>query len=322
MDGSPHTFGVFEDAPTLEDFYSAVTAGLAQKPKSIPCKFLYDHRGTQWFEAITRQPEYYPTAREAEILREQADRIADCLGSEVLLMEYGSGDGHKIGWILEALDKPAGYLVVDISESGLKQTIQRVHQSHPTLSVQGVLADYTQPWELPPLPDHRRRVIVFLGSTIGNFHPDEAVAFLKKCHAVLRSGDGMLVGVDLKKDINRLNAAYNDAQGATQAFNLNLLRRINEELGGNFELDRFEHRAFYNPAKGRMEMHLQSVGDQTVRIGERIFDFADGETVHTENSYKYTIKQFLELAGAAGLESTGMWTDSDGWFSLHYLSVR
>ena len=303
-------------APAIEDFGEAVLRGLAGRPKSIPAKFFYDARGSELFEAICKLPEYYPTRTELALLRRHAGDIAALIGPRAELIELGSGASRKVGLLLDALDRPAGYTAIDISRSALRAATARIAQGYPRLAVTAICADYTQDFTLPRA--HGRRVVFFPGSTIGNMVPAEARDFLRQWAALL-PGEAMLIGADLRKDEAVLHAAYNDAQGVTAAFNLNLLARINRELDGDFDLDEFDHRAFFNPRKSRIEMHLASRRAQIARVLGRPFRFRAGETIHTENSYKYTPRSFRLLATAAGFRTEAQWVDPVTPFGLFYL---
>ena len=308
--------------PVVEDFETAVIAGLSRTTKTLPCKFFYDRIGSELFSRICKLDEYYPTHTEIGILRRIAPRVAELAGPESHLIEFGSGDSIKVRLLLEAMT-PARHTAVDISRDHLRNSAEDLARVFPDIEIAAVCADYTQPFDVPS-PDTRqdaKRVGFFPGSTIGNFTPDEAVAFLESAAGLLDGGD-LVIGVDLKKDHERLNAAYNDSEGVTAAFNLNLLVRINRELGGNFEIDAFEHRAHYNAREGRIEMHLISLRDQTVAIGKNRFNFSKGETIHTENSYKYGIEEFQEAAARGGFRALDCWTDEDRLFSIHYLRAQ
>jgi dimethylhistidine N-methyltransferase len=317
MDGG--VFAFHDLAPSEENFRDAVLAGLGHARKSLPCKFFYDARGSALFEQICRLPEYYLTRTEIAILEENAGAIAEYIGAHCRLVELGSGASRKVRILLEALEAPAAYVPVDISRDHLREAAAQLAADFPELPVIAVCADYTRPFPLPPLPGPSgKRVGFFPGSTIGNFEPDAVVRFLDHCADLLGPEGEMLIGVDLKKDPAILNAAYNDRAGINAAFNLNLLERVNRELGGDIEIDHFEHLAFYNEGKGRMELYLKSLADQTATIARRHFRFAEGELIHTENSYKYAIPEFRALAARAGFRAVHTWTDRGELFSVHY----
>jgi L-histidine Nalpha-methyltransferase len=311
---------VFHDlAPSEENFRDAVFAGLGHNPKTLPCKFFYDAQGSALFEEICEVPEYYLTRTEIAILEEYADDIAARLAAHCRLVELGSGASRKVRILLAALDAPAAYVPVDISREHLRAAALALAADFPGLPVIAVCADYTKTFPLPPLPGPTgKRVGFFPGSTIGNFEPDAVVRFLRHCAELLGPGCEMLIGADLKKDAGRLDAAYNDRAGKNAAFNLNLLTRINRELDGDLDIDRFEHLTFYNPQHGRMELYLRSLAEQSATIAGRRFDFAEGERIHTENSYKYAISELHTLAAHAGFRPLHTWTDRNELFSVHY----
>ncbi len=306
-------------APKVETFRDAVIRGLTSRRKSLPAKFFYDVEGSALFDRITALPEYYPTRTEIGILERCGPEIAAVLGPGVQLVELGSGSSVKVRLLLDRLAGPAGYVGIDISREHLRAACDRLAAEYPGLEVLALCADYMAELVVPPpSTGTRRRVAFFPGSTIGNLDPEEAQGFLARWRPEL-AGGGMLVGVDLKKAEATLDAAYNDAAGVTAAFNLNILARINRELGGTFDLSAFAHRAFYNGAEGRIEMHLVSTRPQIVSAAGRRFSFAEGETIHTENSYKFTVPEFQRLARGAGYRPERVWTDPDGFFSLHWL---
>lgn len=308
--------------PAADRFLDDVIAGLGSSPKAISPKYFYDARGSELFEAICELPEYYPTRTELGLMRERAGQMAARLGGDCLLIEFGSGAGTKTEVLLAALH-PAAYLAVDISPEALRASAARLAALHPDMQVIAVCADYMQPLQIPVLErfDGLRRVVYFPGSTIGNLTPLEAAGFLRDARRLVGPGGAMLVGVDLKKDPALLHAAYNDAQGVTAAFNLNLLHRINRELGADFSIGQFRHLAFYDQAAGRIEMHLESLCAQTVTIDGRQFAFAAGERLHTENSCKYAIGEFQALARNAGFRAQEFWCDPRDHFAVHLLEV-
>ena len=308
--------------PVTDTFRDDVMRGLALPQKALPPKYFYDARGSELFEAICELPEYYPTRTELAMMQRYAGEMAARIGPRALLIEYGAGSGRKTRLLIEAT-QPLAYIATDISSTALKQCAAQLAAAYPAVRIEAVCADYTCGLLLPEPAGVKpqRRVIYFPGSTIGNFTPREALDFLRDARAVARSGGAMLVGVDLKKATGRLNAAYDDAQGVTAAFNMNLLTRINRELGGDFDLNAFEHHAFYDEAKGRIEMHLRSLRDQTVNVDGRPFQFRAGETLHTENSCKYTVGEFQQLARDAGYTPEQCWVDDEQLFSVHYLTV-
>ncbi len=307
----------FEQAPG-DSLREECLHGLACRPKSISPKFFYDQRGSELFEQICRQPEYYPTRTEELILRRAAGEIAEIAGHDANLVELGSGASRKVRLLLEALH-PSSYLGIDISREFLLGSARRLAADYPWLQVQAACADFSQPLRLPEEALGEQPLAFFPGSSIGNFDPADALAFLHNLHELLPPAGGLLIGVDLLKDRSTLEAAYNDEAGVTAAFNLNLLERLRNELDCDIDPARFEHRAFFNAAQSRIEMHLLSPQAQRVRIEQAYFDFAAGETLHTENSYKYSVEGFCRLAARAGFDSLAVWTDPRQLFSVHYL---
>lgn len=314
----------FQDLePELEDFEEAVLRGLSGERKTLPCKFFYDQRGSQLFDKICDLDEYYPTRTEIALLERHKNDIAARMGENCHLIEFGSGSSIKIRILLRAVRGLAAYSAVDISKDHLLAATAGLAADFPHVTVTAVCADYTQPFEISPPQGkaNAKRVGFFPGSTIGNFTPKEAIRFLERAAGMLRRGGEMLMGVDLKKDVAVLEAAYNDSKGVTAEFNLNLLRRINRELAGGFDLRTFQHRSVYNAQMGRVEMHLASLRDQTVSVAGRAFRFTAGESIHTENSCKYTVEEFQDIADQAGFEPVTVWIDDDKLFSVHYLRV-
>lgn len=318
----PERVSFRDSKPDAGSFRRDVIAGLSRPRKALDPKYFYDERGCELFEAICSLPEYYPTRTEMAIMEAHGAAMAQRLGRHCALIEYGSGSSRKTRVLVGHLE-PRVYLPIDIAGGQLRSSAVALAAEFPGLHVVAVCADYTRPLVLPELDRMReeRRVIYFPGSTIGNFTVPEAGEFLRGACGLAGAGGAMLVGVDLKKDDGILHAAYNDAQGVTAAFNLNLLARINRELDADFDLSGFRHHAFYDPAAGRIEMHLVAVRDQSVAVGDHVFRFRSGETIHTENSYKYSIAEFQELARNAGFESAGCWTDPEQLFAVHHLAV-
>jgi dimethylhistidine N-methyltransferase len=303
-----------------DSFRDQILEGLNRSPKLLPSKFLYDKRGSELFEQICRLPEYYPTRTETGILARYAGEIADLCGPDCLLVELGSGSSTKTRLLLDHLNNPVAYIPIDIAREQLKDAASLVRQDYPGLEVIPICADYTADFALPePSRKPRRQVIFFPGSTIGNFEPLEARRFLARFAQSGRMDDAMIVGVDLIKSPTILEQAYNDSEGVTAAFNLNLLYRINQELGAEIEVERFCHRSVFNQSARRIEMHLVSTAEQTVRIGEREFRIGRGESIVSEHSYKYTIDSFVSLARAAGFQDAKVWTDEGQQFSIHFL---
>lgn len=299
-------------------FLEDVLAGLARPQKAIPPKYFYDERGSKLFEAICELPEYYPTRAELAIMERHVDEMADLLGPDTQLVEFGSGASVKTRLLVDRLE-PSLYVPIDIAESALHEACKRLALLFPWLNVSAVLADFTRPVRLPEfigIP-MRRKVVYFPGSTVGNFTPEEALEFLSGVRELVGPGGMLLIGVDLKKDKRILDAAYDDAQGVTAEFNLNLLHRINRELGGDFQVKRFRHKAFYDEARGRIEMHLESRYSQLVHVAGRRFDFRPGETIHTEISCKYGVEEFQALAARARFHAEKVWTDPANRFAVH-----
>lgn len=313
-------FEFIDHKPQLSNFRNDVLAGLASQPKALEPKYFYDEEGSRLFEQICEVPEYYPTRAEIAVLKNCAEEIKNEVGQHTLLIEFGSGSGQKIQYLLDKFS-PAGYMAIEISREQLLTACDELSRRYPDLRIIAVCTDYCQPLDLPEVgsEEHARRVAFFPGSTIGNFTPEAAVDFLRNVHRTVGTGGGLLIGVDMKKDAVLLNAAYNDQQGVTAAFNLNLLRRMNRELGADFDTAGFSHHAFYNEALGRIEMHLVSRCKQHVRIDEKVFPFEQGESIHTENSYKYAVDEFQLLARRAEFEPVKVWFDKDKLFSVHYL---
>jgi dimethylhistidine N-methyltransferase len=315
----PH--GVTRSSP-LTRFRADVLAGLSAPAKSLPCKYLYDDRGSRLFDQICDLPEYYPTRTELGILRRHAGDMAAALGDGCLVIEYGSGSGMKTPLLLERLRHPAGYVPVDISRDHLLASAAALERRFPHLQVLPVWADFTGEFEVPAtrrVP--RRKAVFFPGSTIGNFGPTCAIELMTGVARRCGRGGAFLVGVDLRKSKAILEPAYDDAAGVTAAFNKNLLVRINRELGADFDVDQFEHRAVFDERHSRIEIYLVSRRLQVVHLDGQSIQFTAGETICTEYSYKYTLEAFRDLAHAAGLTVRQVWTDDAGWFSVQYLEV-
>jgi dimethylhistidine N-methyltransferase len=312
-----------EHRPSRADLLMDVLEGLSAPHKRLPPKLFYDARGSRLFEGICETPEYYPARTETGILRRYAPEIAEAVGPDCLLIEPGSGAMDKVRWLLNAL-RPAAYLPLDISGEQLRAAAHRLAADHPWLPIHAACLDYSRgldrlDWSR--LPAGRKKIVFFPGSTIGNFEPAEAAEFLRQAARLTAPDGGLLIGVDLKKDPELLHRAYNDRRGITREFNLNLLHRINAELDADFDVDGFYHYAFYHARKGRIEMHLVSRSPQEVRLAGETIRFTDGETIHTENSYKYTTEEFQTLARRAGFREAGCWTDPDRLFSVQYFEV-
>jgi dimethylhistidine N-methyltransferase len=307
---------------TDADFKADVLAGLSAMPKRLQAKYFYDGVGSQLFERITDVPEYYPTRTEMQILRDHAADIAKLIAPSSALVEFGSGSSKKARILLAAAPPLAAYVPVDICGEMIEQEAIDLRPDFPQLKVLPVVADICYPFELPAeAKTAPARVGFFPGSTIGNFEPHEAASFLLNAAQILGPGATMIVGVDLIKPVEILNAAYNDKAGVTAKFNLNLLTRINRELRGTFKLDCFEHHAFYNRERHRIEMHLASLKRQKVKVAGECFDFRAGETIHTENSYKYSVESLGALARGVGWMPAGVWTDPDKYFSIQAFTL-
>ncbi|MFM0226920.1 L-histidine N(alpha)-methyltransferase [Paraburkholderia dipogonis] len=304
------------------DYGRDLLAGLSRSPRSISPKYFYDAAGSALFDRICELPEYYPTRTELDILRTNASEIVEQLGAHANIIEFGAGSLEKIRVLLDAFrpDRaPDRFIPVDISAGHLEDSAQSLRRAYPCLEVLPIAGDYMKPEQLADIEDMSgRKVGFFPGSTIGNFTPHEAAAFLRRARTML-AGGGLLVGVDLIKDAQILHQAYNDSEGVTAAFNLNLLARANAELQADFDLGGFMHKAFYNEQMQRIEMHLVSLRRQTVRVAGYDFRFDEGETIHTENSHKFTVEGFREIAAAAGFTPGPVWTDDAGLFSVHWL---
>jgi L-histidine Nalpha-methyltransferase len=310
-------------APEASDFLADVIAGLSGIPRTLPCKYFYDDRGAALFQKICDLPEYYVTRTELDILDRNRAEIASYLGPNIQLIGLGTGAGTKTRILIEALQKPAAYIPVDISEKQLLESIALFRRIFPELEILPVCADYLQPVVLPS-PRHQaaRNIVYFPGSTIGNFEPDQAVEFLRRIANVCRQDGGLLIGADLKKDVDVIEAAYNDRASITAQFNLNLLQRVNRELGADFDLDRWHHRAVYNSDAGRIEMYLISDIDQFVHVAEDEFHFRRSEKIITEYSYKYAPEEFAALARKAGFEFAHMWSDDARLFGVFYFTCN
>ena len=307
-------------APSQRSAREEVLRGLRSPQKELPCKLLYDEVGSELFEQICALDEYYPTRAEMRIMRASCAEMATCLGPGALLIEYGSGSSTKTRLLLDHLERPAGYVPIDISREQLRQSAAAIAAAYPGLEVLPVVADYTAAFQIPrPRQPVARRVAYYPGSTIGNFVPDDARRFLARLAQVCGPEGGLLIGVDLKKDPLMLHRAYNDALGITAEFNLNVLTRLNRELDATFAVDQFRHYAFYNPVFARIEMHLVSLVDQEVRVAGDQIRFVRGESIWTEASYKYNPDDFAELAAAAGWRAEQVWMDDRGLFSVQYL---
>jgi dimethylhistidine N-methyltransferase len=312
---------VLDREPATSEFFSDVVAGLSSEPRTLPCKYFYDARGAALFQKICELPEYYITRTEIDILDRHRAEIAAHLGANIELIGLGTGAGTKTRILIEALEKPAVYIPVDISEKQLRQSTALFRQIFPTLEILPVCADYLQPFDLPS-PCHKaaRNIVYFPGSTIGNFDPIGATEFLQRVVDLCGRDGGLLIGVDLRKDRHVIEAAYNDKAGVTAQFNLNLLVRANREIGADFDLRHWRHYANYDSRNSRIEMYLISEADQNVHIEDRQFDFRTGERILTEYSYKHTRESFAALAANAGFDFEKMWTDQVALFGIFYFT--
>jgi dimethylhistidine N-methyltransferase len=306
--------------PERERFRAEVISGLRKSQKELPPKYLYDERGSYLYERICTLDEYYIPRNEAAIMDAHIDEMVALMGPNVLLIEYGCGSCAKTRILLDNMPDLAAYVPIDISREQLLHVADELDQNYPGLEILPVCADYTRDFEIPvPRQPVHRTVVYFPGSSIGNFDPPSAIDFLQRIAGVCQPGGALLIGVDLKKDIDILHRAYNDREGVTAAFNLNLLERINRELNGDFQLEWFQHRAFYNQEEGRIEMHLVSLRDQTVHLDNVSIHFIKGESIWTESSYKYNLDDFKKLAATAGFRVAQIWTGEPPWFSVQYL---
>lgn len=321
---TPHPSPTLIDLkPDLASIRDAVLDGLSATPKSLPAWLFYDAEGSRLFERICDQPEYYPTRTELSIFRDHGTEIAETLGEGCTLVELGSGSHRKAAVMLKLLRRPDGYIAIDVSADQLRRAVNALAREFPRLPMTGICADFGDDADSLPLEETAGDgplVGFFPGSTIGNMTPDDAAAFLAQWARRL-DGGGMLVGVDLVKDPAVLDAAYNDAAGVTAAFNRNMLEHIRHRLRTDLDPSHFRHHAFFNPERSRVEMHLVSDRRQRIEVEGHHFDFDAGESIHTENSYKYTPDAFDDLARRAGFRPTRAWTDANGWFSVRYLSA-
>ena len=306
--------------PTVSDLRTDVLTGLTTTPRAIPPKYFYDQIGSELFDAITGTKEYYPTRTETRILTERASEIAKRIGTGNLLVEPGGGNCSKVRILLEGL-RPCAYVPMDISKDHLWAAAEQMAAEFPWLEIHAACTDFTLSMKLPDAAPVGTRVAFFPGSSIGNFDPNDAISFLATIAEMVGAGGFLLIGVDVKKDPIILRAAYNDTAGITAKFNLNLLARINRELSADIDLSAWKHQAFYNDMLGRIEMHLQSIKNQTIRIDKQEFNFAKNETIHTENSYKYTIEEFQTIAQQAGFTFEQVWMDQDKLFSVQLYKI-
>ncbi len=298
---------------------ATVMRGLTDSVKTLPAVLFYDSAGAMLFEQICDQPEYYPTRTEIDILSRYASDLARQAGDHVALIEYGSGAGVKVRYLLDKLRDPVAYIPVDVSREQLASVARERGGQYPGLRIAPVCADYTLPFELPVLPNEARRVAFFPGSTIGNFHPTEAAAFLHRIRHTVGAKGGLILGVDRRKDPRVLHEAYNDRAGVTAAFNLNMLAHLNHAMSANFDLTTFRHVAFFNNEASRIEMHLESLVEQEVLVNDTRVYFEAGETVHTECSYKYDEQTLHALVESSGFAIDSLYSDVNDWFYLAWL---
>jgi dimethylhistidine N-methyltransferase len=305
------------------NFIKEVLAGLSKSQKTIDSKYLYDQRGSELFEKICKLPEYYPTRTEAYLLKENSNEIAGLIGRDVVIIEPGSGEGQKIKYLLNHFEK-ATYIPIEISCSALHSLILDIVNNFPKIELRPICADFHQEGILEFLEneDNRKKIIFFPGSTIGNLHPKDAINFLKKFGKIVGTDGGLLIGVDLKKDKSYFLDAYNDEKGITAEFNMNVLERLNRDVGTDFCIDHFEHKAIYNQNLGRVEMHLMSKINHTVTLNQRIFHIQMGESIHTESSYKYTREEFIHLSDQASWKIAQTWSDPENLFCLYYFTKQ
>ncbi|MFL5331474.1 MAG: L-histidine N(alpha)-methyltransferase [Gemmataceae bacterium] len=303
----------------LDTFRTDVLTGLSRPQKRLPSKYFYDESGSRLFDSITRLDEYYPTRTELGIMERHGHNMAERLGPHCLLIEFGGGSLVKIRTLLDHLEQPAGYVPVDVSGPHLVRAADQLELDYPGLDVMPVCADFTGDFPLPGDMTGARRVVYFPGSTIGNFDPPDAETLLRHIAQIVGSGGGLLLGVDLQKSPSIIEPAYNDRRGVTAAFNRNILIRINRELDANFDPDAFKHCAFYNQVSSRVEMHLVSERKQRVRVSDQFFRFEIGESIHTENSYKYDPLELAHLAARCGLKMETAWYDEHRYFGVMYL---
>lgn len=309
-----------DHGPRAHNVLTEVIMGLSLAQKTLPAKLLYDKRGSEIFEAICLLPSYYPTRTERKILEDNAQEMVSLMGEGCLIIEPGSGSAEKVRILLRAMMTTPRYVPIEISREILLRTCGELIEEFPGLGLSPVCADFTRDLTLPLTVSSQpgKKVIFFPGSTIGNLDRDEAREFLRRAGKLVGKGGGLLIGVDRKKDPEILRQAYNDPEGVTAAFNLNLLERLNREIDAAFVIENFRHEAIYNEVDGRIEMHLESLLPQLVRVNQTVFRFRQGETIHTENSYKYSIEEFVGVGEKAGLSFVRSWEDSEGLFTVYY----
>ena len=313
---------IFHDNhPSLDDMYQDVVDGFGENPRTIPPKYFYDEKGSKLFDLITESNDYYPTRAEVSIFRKYKQEIVEGLPNSCVLIEPGGGSHAKVLIFISEL-QPSIYVPIDISKHYLKSSTQQLAEKLPWLQIHAVCDDFTKQLQVPTNIPGLSRVVFFPGSSIGNFHPNEVIQYLKNISKLVGDTGHLLIGVDLKKNKSVLEKAYDDSEGITAQFNLNLLARINDELTANFDLRCWQHHAIYDENHGRIEMHLKSSCEQVVDIQDHQYYFAEGEIIHTENSYKYSVNEFVDLASQSGFISKKVWLDDDELFSVHLFQVR
>ena len=322
MNRHANSVAVLDLEPAASDFLAEVIAGLTSSPRTLPSKYFYDERGSDLFQQICELPEYYITRTETEILSKHGSEMAASIGANAELVGFGTGAGMKTRMLLAHLENPIAYVPVDISKQRLMDSAEALQHEMPSLEILPVCADYLQPLRLPRSSRKPEHVAVYFpGSTIGNLEPPIAQDFLRRVCRLCGNSGGLVIGIDLQKSPGILEAAYNDSAGVTAQFNLNLLVRANRELGADFEIAQWQHRAIYNQEMGRIEMHLLSARDQTVHVGDESFQFSSGEKIITEFSYKYTQEGFIALAATAGFRFSHVWTDPRNFFAVFHFVV-
>jgi len=318
MNKTTDNLNFYDYHPKPLDYYNEVLVGLKKSQPSLSPKFFYDEKGSRLFDAICECPEYYVTRTEIAILKENIEEISQFIASDCLLIEPGSGSSEKVTILLDAV-RPKAYMPMDISRDYLKLSAARIAKIYQWLEVHAACVDYTTPIEFPAGLKEIDKVAFFPGTTIGNFEPEDAILFLQRIGKLVSHNGGLLIGVDLKKDPDVLDRAYNDAEGLTAKFNLNVLNHINRALNADFDLSQFRHHAAYNEEYGRIEMYLISQSNQQVSVKDSLFHFMEGDSLHTEFSYKYSVQEFQRLAALAGFRAEKCWTDADNLFSVHFL---
>jgi dimethylhistidine N-methyltransferase len=303
------------------DMLQDVLDGMRCTPKSLPSKYFYDERGSQLFDEITRLAEYYPTRTERKLMQDNVEEMGEYLGDQVILIEPGSGSSEKTRILLNAIESIKGYIPIDISKGYLKKVAKRLRKDYPELEVLPISVDYTRSFKLPELKVSGRRVVFFPGSTIGNFKPKTVHRFFEVISNIVGASGGVLIGVDLKKDVEVLEAAYNDSEGVTAEFNKNMLKHLNREIGAQFKPELMDHKAIWNEEEGRIEMRLYANESHSISVNGNVFEIEKGEFIHTENSHKYSLSEFEELV-APWFDVTKVWTDRNDYFSVQFLEPK